>query len=806
MLIGIVDSKVDLAHEDLIGQIAHELNTGEIADVPHGTGVASLIVGKTNNNKGIASIAHESKLVTTTNYSNFFDTLDEMASYPNVKVINASLVYSRRWDRYQDSLIKDIVVNRNVLVVASAGNGADKHTPWCSETVDGVKVHCYGYPASYDYALSITGVGNRYPIGHHHQDRSPINNNIYSERSWKDVYEFYPHTTTGNDNKNQTRNDKVDLSAPGQLVLMATRTDDDYNMHPSGYKLGTGTSQSSPIVAGVAALVFAANPDLTALQVKDILKNTADDIYHIPYNQPYEGLLGTGRVNAYRAVMTAKCMANPEPGLDLMIRNSLEDYGVEPDVTTDRVFWNSPDIWVRNQDDGHYMLENQNPRYQGATPNYVYVRVTNRSCVTSSGTEELELYWSKANTSLNWPEHWDGSLFVDGVQMGGLVNTLSIPSLEPGEETIIKFPWYVPNPNDYKNINENPWHFCLLSRIVSDEDLMSTPEESFITSNVKNNNNLGWKNVTVVDLPSEKPKSFIGAAVGVNNFLAEARPIQLNFEPEIKNSESPFHEIAEIKIHLDFKLYNAWELGGKQGEGVKENSDGTLLINEGKATLSNILLPAEQYATVSLSFNFLVEEFKEQQKFVYHITQTDLEKEDPVGGEVFEIYTQARNPFEAKAGGDKTIEKNESITLRATTINEDAVYNWYDAEGNLLYSGNNFVVTPDITQKYQLEVIADLDGYKDYDEVNISVNPFALTQLVPNPASSDLRVHYALDDATTSAYITVVHQVAGSSNNYILDVEKDHIDLDISSLSTGIYTILLVADGEIKASKGLIKQ
>lgn len=52
MLIGIVDSKVDLAHEDLIGQIAHELNTGEIADVPHGTGVASLIVGKTNN-KGV---------------------------------------------------------------------------------------------------------------------------------------------------------------------------------------------------------------------------------------------------------------------------------------------------------------------------------------------------------------------------------------------------------------------------------------------------------------------------------------------------------------------------------------------------------------------------------------------------------------------------------------------------------------------------------------------------------------------------------------------------------------------------------
>src|SRR5699024_4053883 len=126
--------------------------------------------------------------------------------------------------------------------------------------------------------------------------------------------------------------------------------------------------------------------------------------------------------------------------------------------------------------------------------------------------EELELYWSKANTSLNWPTHWDGSLFVDGIQMGDKVGTLSIPPLEPGEETIIKFPWLVPNPENYEDINEDPWHFCLLSRVVSSEDPMPTPEESFITSNVKHNNNLGWKNVTVIDLPSEKPRFFVGGA------------------------------------------------------------------------------------------------------------------------------------------------------------------------------------------------------------------------------------------------------------------------------------------------------
>src|SRR5699024_3903862 len=326
--------------------------------------------GKTNNNKGIASIAHESKLITST--STGYKMIDSIANIENIRVINCSWKHpSCQYNETHDLLIEDIVANRNVLVVASAGNrsqGDGNTGAWCFDSV-GDK-NGYVYPASYEYALSVTGVGNRYPIGNTQIEIDPESGNPYYHKSWRDVHGFRPNTS---DHSSQTHNDKVDLAAPGQLVLMAT---DDYTKFPSGYRLGTGTSQSSPIVAGVAALVFAANPELTALQVKDILKNTADDIYHIPYNQPYQGLLGTGRVNAYRAVMAAKCMANPEPGLDLMIRNSLDDFGVEPDTITKSVLWNSPDIWVRNQNDGKYMLEHQNPiNYSGSRPNYVYVRV-----------------------------------------------------------------------------------------------------------------------------------------------------------------------------------------------------------------------------------------------------------------------------------------------------------------------------------------------------------------------------------------------------------------------------------------------
>src|SRR5699024_7282384 len=234
-------------HEDLVGQIVQEYSLGAPRIESHGTSVASLIAGKTNNNKGIASIAHESKLVTTNNYSHIYEKLDEIASYPNVKVINVSLAYCSYIENI-DLLIEDITVNRNVLVVAAAGNRSQSSGRCLDNSGD---YNGYAYPASYEYALSVTGVGNRYPIESHHGLKDAKDNTKFIlERSWRDVHEFRPHII--DNNSSQTHNDKVDLAAPGQLVLMAT---DDYTTYPSGYRLGTGTSQSSPIVAGVAALV-----------------------------------------------------------------------------------------------------------------------------------------------------------------------------------------------------------------------------------------------------------------------------------------------------------------------------------------------------------------------------------------------------------------------------------------------------------------------------------------------------------------------------------------------------------------------
>jgi subtilisin family serine protease len=86
----------------------------------------------------------------------------------------------------------------------------------------------------------------------------------------------------------------LDVVAPGTTIST-----------PSDPRFG-GTSAATPLVAGVIALMFSANPNLTPEQVRTILRETGDPAYD-PKNNAY-----FPRVNAYRAVQAALNLASWE--------------------------------------------------------------------------------------------------------------------------------------------------------------------------------------------------------------------------------------------------------------------------------------------------------------------------------------------------------------------------------------------------------------------------------------------------------------------------------------------------------------
>jgi len=68
------------------------------------------------------------------------------------------------------------------------------------------------------------------------------------------------------------------------------------------YDVYAGTSMASPVTAGLCGLILSVNPDLTPDELETVLKSTCDNIYNVPGNENYAGMLGAGRINAYAAV------------------------------------------------------------------------------------------------------------------------------------------------------------------------------------------------------------------------------------------------------------------------------------------------------------------------------------------------------------------------------------------------------------------------------------------------------------------------------------------------------------------------
>lgn len=499
-------------------------------------------------------------------------------------------------------------------------------------------------------------------------------------------------------------------------------------------------------------------------------------------------------------------ICNLSPTFDLIVKDSSDDTGIEPNTITPYM-WTSDNIWVRNYNDNG--LEHQNPDYSATgNANFVRVRVINNSCVTSLGNEQLKLYWAKASTALSYPNPWMGGITYvpTGASMGSPIGTLNIPILQPGEETILTFPWIVPNPNDY-GTDGDQWHFCLLARITATNDPMTSTETTDLNANVRNNNNIAWKNVTVVDiLPNNTVNP--GGIIAVGNPFNHPKTFFLEMEISDLETGKPIYEEAEIGIKMDDVLYNAWVRGGKEAQLLDSTiEEKRKIVTGNKVILDNLSFNANEIGTLRLDFNFLTKELTDKVNYAYHVIQKDSENGKIIGGETFIINKTPRESFEASTNNNLEVDLNQSIIISADDINEPAIYNWYDSEGNLIYQGKDLEIANAVSEKYKLEVISTVDGYKDYVEVEVKIKPSTLETISPNPAQNNVKIGYKLN-SNDSAYLMILGYYGsnGTSNNYILNVNSNEIDINVSNYPSGFYTVALVINGNIIDAKTLIKQ
>ena len=527
-------------------------NNNDVSDnytgLGHGTAVTGIISAKTNNNYGISGIAGGNNvsgikvlLIKAGTVSLTVVSVTNSILYAidrGVNIINISLAGSP--SVMMDNAIQ-LAKQNNILMIAASGN-------------DGGDV---SYPASNEFVMSVGNIQSDYFI------------NNFSNYGVQ-----------------------LDVVAPGTDIVSATNT----NGTSSSF---TGTSFASPIVSGVCALVKDVNECLSTENIKDIVCMTADKVNAVNYDYYWyserglkSDITGYGLINAYDAVNTANQMK--VTGADLYMKDQPWDFGIETNPDGNELFL-SEDIWVRNQQDGLLNRQHQTPSFTGTSPVYIYVRVRNKGCQSSSGEEQLKVYWSKANTALNWPNQWV-NFYLNSLKHGDIVASApkTIPVIQPGEESIIEFEWWPPNPSDFVNLyGTDAGHFCLLARIETSSSSpygMTSAETTSTPHNVKNNNNIVWKNITLVNSPGKKGRVFIG------NPTSGSINSRLNFKIN-GGSHS-----GKVKIKLDSVLYARWVAGGMSGNNITAVNN-IITIQNTQAYIDNITIYGEEYFNIEFDFD-----------------------------------------------------------------------------------------------------------------------------------------------------------------------------------------------------------
>jgi subtilisin family serine protease len=771
ILVGIIDTRFSPVPDDLKGKF-HSIIDSTPSGGDHGIKVASMVAANTDNSIGVAAVGFNTKMIGMANGLNAAQVL-EMSNIPNIRIINIS--WHNGFCNYSpiEQEIFKTIRRKNILVVAAAGNGSTCGGP-----------NNYVYPAAYEDVLAVSSVGHSNPVG--------FVDPVYGAYDWSDVHQNIIDPLNAESNTHQ-HNDMVDLVAPGYRVWK-TNMDNTYSV-------GWGTSFSSPTVAGAAALVLSINPNLTANQLENIIKTTTDDIFWIPYNTPYIGKLGTGRLNVFRAVKTAECMDVLNPKVNLAIRDTNEDLGLEPNNLSSH-YNNSLDIWVRNQNDGRYYETHQNVEYDPINPNYVYVRVTNYGCKTSSGTDVVNLYWSVAAASQPWPSSWDGSFGTSTTPLSGLINSKSIPVLAPGQEIVLEFEWFPPNPTSLPGGMTIGGNFSLLTRIISTEDPINFTNGTNILNYVKNNSNVAWKNIHVVNISPISP--ILTGSINIINYEEELQTYSIELVENTKHGDKPIYEEAEISIKLNENIYNSWIEGGSIGTDIiSTNNENIKIIDGDTPILSEISLEPGEMGHLEITFNFLTKELTDKENYKYELIQKNKKNGEIIGNTTIYIKKENRQPFYSNA---QVIQNENSSKLIAEDIGEPAIYNWYNSNGNLIYSGSEFSVNTDITKTYRLETTSELDGFKDYKEIEVigANDLYSLNTIQPNPANSQVIISYNITSAST-AYLIITNLSTNTSNNYVLNPDSSSININLSNYVGGIYTVSLICNGNLVDSKNLIK-
>lgn len=328
IVIAVLDQGVTPNHPDLPNARQIRLNGSNFADDDpnnpsptangnHGNMCAGIIAATQNNNQGISGIAPNCRIMPIRKYNTDGSAITAEGNALAIQFAwqNGADILSCSWGYNSDNpnlhpVIREAIIEATTqgrdglgcVVAFAASNSADH--------VDGINGEVR-FPANVDVPGVLTvGASDRDDL---QANYSPLSNpgssnnqmidivapshRAYSTQIENETLETWSIDIPGNAGYNEVHNtDGGTLPVVGSVLPNAGVN----NLAYTG-RCG-GTSYACPQVAATAALILSVNPNLTQLEVFDILTTTTDQVGGYVYTDGFSNELGFGRLNANQAV------------------------------------------------------------------------------------------------------------------------------------------------------------------------------------------------------------------------------------------------------------------------------------------------------------------------------------------------------------------------------------------------------------------------------------------------------------------------------------------------------------------------
>ena len=282
----VVDTGVRYTHEDLRGRFlgGWDFVNGDadpMDDHGHGTHVAGIAAAGVHNGvggTGAGNVGYYAVKVMDENgrgeWSDVADGIAWCADHGGPDTV-VSVSIGGGYSREVDEAIRYAYHGKGMLVVAAAGN-------------DGPCADCVAYPARLPEVVSVACTAKGETL--------------------------CAYSSSGA---------QAGIAAPGDRILNACHD------HDSQYCSRSGTSDSAPLVSGIAALYWSHDPSLTNVQLRERLLRTAQDLGRGGWDRDF----GHGEVDA-KCLFEDRSPCLPPPNDELARAEPIDDLPFRKDVST----------------------------------------------------------------------------------------------------------------------------------------------------------------------------------------------------------------------------------------------------------------------------------------------------------------------------------------------------------------------------------------------------------------------------------------------------------------------------------------